>query len=128
MAAKNLEMRKIAIGTNADGSIHHHFLPDDPATAHVVYTGPLTGSVKLADGSEYDVTDQWIQVESVDHAQHVSHAIGMRYETEGHPQHTDGTPFVHACADTCGTAADPDRLAAHKAAQAAAEKTQKAEK
>jgi hypothetical protein len=54
------------------------------STGHVVMTGPITGSVTLEDGTTYDVTQPFVEVDP-DHAEEVAHLIGQRYADEGHP-------------------------------------------
>jgi hypothetical protein len=63
--------------------------------AHVVITGPITGTVTTADGTTYDVSADQIQV-AEQHRQEVADLIGDRYANEGHPTHmyTD-VPFEH---------------------------------
>jgi hypothetical protein len=104
-------MTKIRLGTNEDGTPLYHYASDGP----VVFTGnTISGPVTLPDGTTYDVTEPFIEVASVEHAGLVSHAIGLRYETEGHPLHRpsvsdpDPAPFVHLCDDGhCGEQARP---------------------
>jgi len=99
-------MTKTRLGTNEDGTPLYHYASD----GHVVMTGPINGSVTVPDGTEYDVTEQFIEVASLEHAGHVSHAIGVRHEDEGHPAHQptladpNPVPFVHVCTDHCGAA------------------------
>jgi len=52
---------------------------------HVVVTGPIQGTVTAADGTEYDVSADQIEVESPERALEVAELIGQRYEKEGHP-------------------------------------------
>lgn len=85
-----MTLTKTNIGTNDDGTPRYHFHSD----GHVVYSGPITGHVETADGTRYDVSDHFVEVHP-GHADEVAHLIGERYAAEGHPRHTDGTPFVH---------------------------------
>lgn len=59
-----------------------------PATVeskgHVVMTGPISGAVTLEDGTTYDVSGLFVEVDP-DHAEEVAHLIGQRYADEGHP-------------------------------------------
>jgi hypothetical protein len=63
--------------------------------AHVVITGPISGTVTTADGTVYDVSAAAIPV-AEEHRQEVADLIGDRYAAEGHPAHmyTD-VPFEH---------------------------------
>jgi hypothetical protein len=92
-----MALEKIRLGTNEDGTPHYLYRSDGP----VVVTGPITGRVSTADGTEYDVSEAVIEVASVEHAGHVSHAIGRRHEAEGHPLHAAEDPFVHECGPGC---------------------------
>jgi hypothetical protein len=95
-----MALQKFNIGTNEDGTPRFHFEHDgDPAT-RVVYTGPISGKVTLPDGTEYDVTDHFIEV-APGHEGLVSCAIGKRHEAEGHPLHDPEIPFTHECTDHC---------------------------
>lgn len=76
---------------------------------HVVLTGPIFGSVELADGTVVDVSAPAIEVGSVAHAKEVAHLIGLRHEDEGHERHAPTAndphpePFLHLCTpDSCG--------------------------
>ena len=93
-----MTMVKTRLGTNEDGTPHFHYACD----GHAVFTGPyIAGTVTVPDGTVYDVTELVIEVASLEHAGHVSHAIGKRHEAEGHPLHGVDDPFVHTCTDTC---------------------------
>lgn len=60
--------------------------------SHVVFTGPITGTVQCADGTVYDVSAPWVEVNPA-HADEVAHLIGQHYATEGHPMVPEG--FVY---------------------------------
>lgn len=78
-----------------DGVVHYRQDPLDPSKP-VVLTGPVKGTVSLADGTTYNVADDYIEVESQDHADEVAHHIGVRLQAEGHPDHKDSAvPFVY---------------------------------
>ena len=49
-----------------------------------VLTGPIQGSVTVADGTTYNVSNPLIEVQE-QHAEEVAHLIGQRYADEGHP-------------------------------------------
>lgn len=60
-------------------------IPGQIKGTHVVLTGPMSGSVTLADGSTVDVGPREIEVDSPEKAAEVAHLIGLRYADEGHP-------------------------------------------
>lgn len=111
---KGVIKNKTSIGTDPiTGRPLFHYASDKP----VVIVGPfIHGTVELADGTVYDVNDNAIEVDSEEHAGEVSHAIGVRFEDEGHPLHTAEEPFYHLCTDHCGTVR---RGADHPSQQAA---------
>ena len=99
-----MSIQKINIGTKEDGSHLWHYYSDDPVSdpLYAVITGPITGSVLSADGTPYNVTEHVIEA-ALEHHGDISHAIGVRYELEGHPSLTDpDAPFIHECTDICG--------------------------
>lgn len=63
--------------------------------SHAVITGPISGSVILADGTEVDVSPDVVMVDSPDRAAEIAHLIGRRHADEGHPHHRDGAPFTY---------------------------------
>jgi hypothetical protein len=93
-----MAITKTFLRLNDDGSPHFHYASD----GHVVVTGPAYGPVTTSDGTPYDVSEQVIEVASPEHAGEANHLIGLIHEERGHPDHKDGTPFVHTCTDTCG--------------------------
>ena len=90
-------------GINDDGSVRYHnaWTPlEGESTIHVVQTGPVAGSVKLDDGSVYDVTPEHIQVsEKPGHPEAVAFHIAKMHESSGKL-----TQIVHGD-DWTGTAA-----------------------
>lgn len=62
---------------------------------HAVLTGPIKGTVTLADGTVVDVKPTLIYVDSPEQAAEVAHLIGERYAAEGHPSHDHGDEFVY---------------------------------
>jgi len=96
--------------TGPNGEPHYRQDPIDPDKP-VMFTGNVKGNIKLEDGTIYNVSDDWIEVESHAHAGELSHHIGVRHETEGHPahlsrSHPDYDPFRdeyhHTCTEACG--------------------------
>lgn len=98
-------LTKINTGTNEDGSAHHHFAAENPSDTHVVYTGKHSAGVFAAkDGTQYDVGELFIQVDSLVHAVDVANAIGEHFAEYGHPLHDAADPFVHVPLAYPGTA------------------------
>jgi hypothetical protein len=54
-----------------------------------VVTGPISGSVTLADGTEIDVSGPIVYIDDVATAEAVAREIGRRYQSEGHPEDPD---------------------------------------
>lgn len=93
-----------------------NYRSDDPSKP-VVMTGPIKGTVTVSDGTVYNVSDDYIEVEA-GHEGEVAHHIGARHELEGHPSHKsrsfrgdekDPAPFNplvdefhHVCTEHCG--------------------------
>lgn len=104
--------QRLHIGTReSDGAPWHHYVPDQPKQAVVLLTGPISGTVQLANGEHVDVTPDAIEVPDLETALEVGHLIGVRHEEDGtHPLHqgADAEPFVHLCtAEACGRHARP---------------------
>jgi hypothetical protein len=59
------------------------------AEQHALLTGPIKGPVRLADGSEVDVTPDVLWVDSQEEAAEIAHAIGKHWEKHGHPDDFD---------------------------------------
>lgn len=68
----------INAGTNEDGTPHlHYHAPGE----HVVLTPPdMTGTITLGNGTEVDVTDRVIVVDSVEQAEEIVTQIASVYE------------------------------------------------
>lgn len=65
---------------------------------HVILTGPIRGTVTLADGTEVDVTPPFVAVDSPEEVEEISFLIGEHWVENGHPDDVeDGVqrPFVH---------------------------------
>ncbi|MGN6607949.1 MAG: phage tail fiber protein [Jatrophihabitans sp.] len=117
-----MALQKFNIGTNEDGSPRFHFVHDGDPDEAVVYTGPnIGGSVTVSDGTVYDLSEH-VTVVRKGHEGEVSHHVGLRFESEGHPLHLEagGEPFLHHCTAACGEQARPvvDPFAAFAAARA----------
>lgn len=99
-----------------DGRVHYRQDPLDPSRP-VLMTGPVKGPITLSDGTVYDVSGDYIEVASPEHAGELDHHIGLRHEVEGHPDNRSrGTEeydpladeYDHVCTDRCGPAARSD--------------------
>lgn len=73
----------INITHKPDGSVHVE------SDGHVVLTGPISGPVRLSDGSIVDVTPAAVEAESAEHAAEIAHAIGLAHAEAGHPHDID---------------------------------------
>lgn len=62
---------------------------------HALFTGPIRGTVRLADGTEVDVRPDVIYLDDPAQVAEVAHLIGERYAAEGHPHHDPGVEFRH---------------------------------
>lgn len=91
-------LTKTYVGQNEDGTPHFAYVSDGP----VLLTGPVFGVFKTADGTEYDVSENVIEVQSEQHAGELAHQIGIHHEQNGHPHHDPSIPFVHTCTPSCG--------------------------
>jgi hypothetical protein len=113
-----IELSKVNVGTNADGRNRSHFsFPEgtnqfhavdnpDPEGMTALYVGPyFNGVAYAADGTAYDCANDVIAVPAK-HVSEVDAHIGAHYEANGHPLHTDGTPFVHTPAGPQSTGTD----------------------
>jgi predicted transcriptional regulator of viral defense system len=63
--------------------------------SHAVLTGPIKGTVTLADGTAVDVKPDVVYVDTPEQAAEVADLIGKRYEVEGHPAHDFGDTFTY---------------------------------
>lgn len=59
------------------------------AEKHVLYTGPISGEVQLADGSRVNVSPAVLEFETLEEAAEVAHAIGLAHAKAGHPDDVD---------------------------------------
>lgn len=105
-----MTLLKYRLGDNEDGSPHYLYVSNDPTKAAVI-TGPITGTVAVADGTVYDVTEAVVEVDLAHHGE-IAHAIGIRHEEEGHPKHRGegDLPFFHSCNDLCGALTVKEKL------------------
>lgn len=104
-----------------------YLAPDEPF--HLVFTGEhARGGIVLPDGTQYNVSDPWIQVASHEHAGLVSHLIGVQHE-ETQRLGFATAPTVgphgealarHICSEHCGELAQSLTSAEAYQAQSAA--------
>lgn len=62
------------------------------AEKHAVLTGPISGPVRLSDGSEVDVTPGVVYADSPEQAAEIAHAIGLAHAKAGHPDDIEIDP------------------------------------
>jgi hypothetical protein len=62
---------------------------------HALLTGPIRGTVTLADGTVVDVRPDIVYLDTHEQAKEAAILIGERYAAEGHPHHDPGDVFVH---------------------------------
>lgn len=86
------------------------YVSDDPS-CHALLTGPVFGSVSAADGTSYNVSQDWVEVKN-EHVGEVMHQIGLKHEGNGNPHgRSQSDPaynpiedeFVHICNAACGS-------------------------
>lgn len=95
------KLHTVNVGTREDGRPQTLYIGE-----HVFLPGPITGVIRLADGTMYDVTPDVIAV-LPEHVGELNHEVGLRYEDEGHPAHGADEPFLHLCVPACGDGARP---------------------
>ncbi len=75
---------------------------------HVVFTGPHIQGHVMVDGEKVNVTPEFIEADSQEHAIKIANAIGEHFALNGHPLHDDDNPFVHVPLELpAETVADP---------------------
>lgn len=74
-----------------------------------VLTGAAAGTIKLTDGTSYDVTPRVIPVASVEHGGELIHWIEKMHEANGGLPvgDTRDPSWKHVCTAQCGPAAAP---------------------
>lgn len=96
-------LTRVKIGKNEDGSdrYENQWTPGSDGQIHVVQTGPVSGSVRLEDGTVYDVTPEHIQVDKEEHGPAVAFHIAKMHEASGKltslvhgPDHDGPAPVV----------------------------------
>ncbi len=80
---------------------------------HVLRTGSVQGPVVLSDGTEYDVTPDYIELKTLDHVGPINHHIAMKHEARALDPRDENPPlandFRHVCTDDCGAEAIANR-------------------
>lgn len=84
MAIKIVDNCRCEVCLAVDPNGRSHVFSDDPSKP-VVMTGPIRGSVQLADGTEVDVNPIAVEANSAEHAAAIDRAIGEAWEALGHP-------------------------------------------
>ncbi len=84
------------IGTNPDGSPHVEYIYTGPEGGGLLVTGPISGTVVLADGTVYSVTPEVIEW-APGHEGPILHHIEKLHEAAG-----TFKGFSHVCTDACG--------------------------
>lgn len=127
MLRKTLNVEKTAEQGGRPYWDYYYEGPED-GSGHVFKTGPVAGSIQLSDGTVYNVTEDYIEVEP-HHAGPLNHHIAMMHEQSG-ALNGPGFTFVHECDDNCGNEADPARMKSGKIIEAKSQevKTRKRKK
>lgn len=94
-------------GTNPDGSVRRSYVYNGPEGGGVLFTGPVSATVQLKDGSVYDLAPPVI-AHAPGHLGPLLHHIEILQETAGRL----GPDTAHACSDACGDEVIPARQAA----------------
>lgn len=95
------------IGVAPTGELVYDHKYIGPEGGGIVMTGPVGGTVRLSDGTVYDVTPAFIG-HAPGHAGPIAHHIEKMHEQAGGlPVGKDGTrvPFKHVCSAFCGAEA-----------------------
>lgn len=117
-----MPLMRVPIGTKDDGSPAYNYvqtnaagvpcydlpLEERLALPPVVSTGPIGGTVTLADGTEVDVTADYVEVPSQDVANEVANLVSQRYVDEGHPDHDAAEPFNYDVEGSYYNLAEPN--------------------
>jgi hypothetical protein len=88
-----------------DGTERNHYEYDGVEGGGVILTGPVSGSIKLKDGTIYDVTPELIE-HAPGHAGPICHHIAKIHEASGRLAAFQAGDPVHTCTGACGDEAD----------------------
>lgn len=84
--------------TNPDGSLSWD---GSDGTEGVVKTGPVSGTVRLKDGTSYNVTPEFIESKAAGHGGRIAHHIALMHQESGRLEEMTGS-VVHTCTEECG--------------------------
>lgn len=62
---------------------------------HAVLVGPIKREFTLSDGTVVDTRPDVVYLDTPEQAAELADLVGQHYETNGHPDHDDETPFVY---------------------------------
>lgn len=88
---------------NPDGSLTWD---GSDGTEGVVKTGPVSGTVRLKDGTVYDVTPDLIESKAPGHGGRIAHHIAKLHEASGRLAEFQNGDAVHTCTEECGDEAE----------------------
>lgn len=87
---------------NPDGS---YLFDGSDGMEGVIKTGPVSGSVRLKDGTAYDVTPEFIE-HAPGHGGRIAHHIAKIHEASGRLATFQGGDPAHTCTEECGDEAE----------------------
>lgn len=62
---------------------------------HALYTGPIRGTVTLADGTVVDVRPDVVYLDTLEQVEETARLIAERHVAKGHPHHDPDQPFTY---------------------------------
>jgi len=93
-------MKKTLIGKNENGTDRYHYEFDGPEGGGLLFTGPISGTIVLKDGTPFNLSDELIE-HGPGQAGPIHHHIEKLHERTG------AIPgFKHTCSDDCGDEAE----------------------
>jgi hypothetical protein len=97
-----MTMTKTLDGTKIDGTPKYAYTYTGDPDGGLLITGPVSGTVRLADGTAYNVTPEVIE-HGPGHAGPICHHIEVMHQESGFL----GADFVHTCTEACGAEPTP---------------------
>lgn len=88
----------------------YHYVIDDATCGGLIWAPKVSGTVRLADGTVYDLTPEYVPY-LVGHDGPLAHHIDRMLEESGalnvapSPDNPAGFTFTHVCSDRCGAEA-----------------------